>query len=269
MAVFRVRAVAVAAGVPATFAMLAGLLTVASPMTVATAAEPVVAAPAAPAADVRAVVRGGTWSVTRDLVRTTRPPMAVSFAVRSADPVAFITIDDGVTKDMRGLRFVEENRLPVTAFVSAWTVKDRARYFQRITRWGSVQNHSATHASLARSATDLDHEICYSQRALARSFGARPWMLRPPYGAGYSRQETQVTAARCGISEFVMWDAVVEDGRLTEVGNGLRPGAIVLLHFTPRLEEDLRAAVKAMRKAGLAPADLAEYLPPASDLAAP
>ena len=33
--------------------------------------------------------------------------MAVSFAIRSADPVAFITIDDGVTKDMRGLRFVE------------------------------------------------------------------------------------------------------------------------------------------------------------------
>jgi peptidoglycan/xylan/chitin deacetylase (PgdA/CDA1 family) len=195
--------------------------------------------------------------------------MAVSFTVPSTDPVAFITIDDGVTKDLRGLRFVEENRLPITAFVSAWTVKDRARYFQRITQWGSVQNHSATHASLARSATDLDHEICYSQRALARSFGTSPWMLRPPYGAGYSRQETQVTAARCGISEFVMWDAVVEDGRPTEVGNGLRPGAILLLHFTPQLERDLRAAVRAMRKAGLTPADLAEYLPPAADATAP
>ncbi len=41
MAVFRARALAVAAGVPASFALLAGLLTVASPMTVATAAEPV------------------------------------------------------------------------------------------------------------------------------------------------------------------------------------------------------------------------------------
>lgn len=260
MAVFRARAVAVAAGVPAVFGLLAGLLTVASPMTVATAAEP-----QSVAAVVRTSGAAGTWSVTRDLVRSARPPMSVSFSVPSVDRVAFITIDDGVTKDMRGLRFVEASELPVTAFVSAWTVKDRARYFQRITRWGSVQNHSATHASLARSSTDLDHEICYTQRALAKSFGTKPWMLRPPYGAGYDRQETQVTAARCGISEFVMWDAVVEDGRLTEVGNGLRPGAIVLLHFTPRLEKDLKAAVKAMRKAGLTPADLADYLPPPSD----
>lgn len=267
MAVFRARAVAVAAGVPAVFGLLAGLLTVASPMTVATAAEPQSVAADVSAdvrADVSAGVQAGAWSVTRDLVRSTRPPMSVSFSVPSVDRVAFITIDDGVTKDMRGLRFVEASELPVTAFVSAWTVKDRARYFQRITRWGSVQNHSATHASLARSSTDLDHEICYTQRALAKSFGTKPWMLRPPYGAGYDRQETQVTAARCGISEFVMWDAVVEDGRLTEVGNGLRPGAIVLLHFTPRLEKDLKAAVKAMRKAGLTPADLADYLPPPS-----
>lgn len=259
MAVFRARAVAVAAGVPATFALIAGLLTVASPMTVATAAEPeTVAAP------VSAGVPTRTWSVTRGLIQSVRPPMSVSFTVPSADRVAFITIDDGVTKDMRGLRFVEANELPVTAFVSAWTVKDRARYFQRITRWGSVQNHSATHASLARSSTDLDHEICYTQRALARSFGMKPWMLRPPYGAGYDRLETQITADRCGISELVMWDAVVENGRLTGIGNGLRPGAVLLLHFTPRLEKDLRAAVKAMRKAGLTPANLADYLPPAA-----
>lgn len=268
MAVFRARAVAVAAGVPAAFALLAGLLTVASPMTVATAAEPR-SVPAGVSADVSAAVPAATWSVTRDLVRSSRPPMSVSFSVRSADPVAFITIDDGVTKDARGLRFVEENQLPVTAFVSAWTVKDRARYFQRITRWGSVQNHSATHASLARSSTDLDHEICYTQRMLAAAFGTKPWMLRPPYGAGYNRQETQVTAARCGISEFVMWDAVVEDGRLSTVGNDLRPGAVVLLHFTPRLEKDLKAAVKAMRKAGLTPANLADYLPPAPSAPAP
>lgn len=264
MAVFRARAVAVAAGVPVAFAVLAGLLTVASPMTLATAAEP-----RAVVAEAGVGAASGEWSVARDLVRSTRPPMAVTFTVRSPDPVAFITIDDGVTKDMRGLRYVEANRLPVTAFVSAWTIKDRARYFQRITRWGSVQNHSATHASLARSATDLDHEICYTQRALARSFGATPWMLRPPYGAGYARQETQVTAARCGISEFVMWDAVVADGRLTEVGNGMRPGAIVLLHFTPRLEKDLRAAVKEIRGAGLRPASLADYLPPATRATAP
>jgi peptidoglycan/xylan/chitin deacetylase (PgdA/CDA1 family) len=256
MAVFRARAVAVAAGVPAVFAVLAGLLAIATPATEATAAEPAVVPAAAPAA-----AASDTFSVTRDLVRSARPPMKVTFRRATQDPVVFITIDDGVTKDRRGLRYVEQSRLPVTAFVSAWTVKDRAAYFERIARWGSIQNHSATHASLARSTTDLDHEICYTQRALARNFGSRPWMMRPPYGAGYARPLAQVTAARCGITDFVMWDAVVENGRLTQAGKGLRSGSIILLHFTPNLEKDLKAAVKAARRAGLTPANLADYLP--------
>jgi peptidoglycan/xylan/chitin deacetylase (PgdA/CDA1 family) len=254
MAVFRARAVAVAAGVPAAFAVLAALLAVASTTATATAAESGAGAGAS-------TVVQQPWYVTRDLVRTSRPPMAVAFRLTTVDPVVFITIDDGVYKDPRGLRYVERTSLPVTAFLSAWTVKNRAAYFTRITRWGSIQNHSATHASLARSTTDLEHEICYAQRALTKDFGSAPWMLRPPYGAGYSRQETQVTAARCGISEFVMWDAVVDKGRLVDVGNGLHPGSVVLLHFTPHLERDLRAAVRAARHAGLHPADLADYLP--------
>lgn len=249
MAVFRARALAVAAGVPAVFAVLAGLLTVGAPQPTATAAEP------APAAQAPA------FAVSRALVRPIGPTLPVSFHLASKARVAFITIDDGVTKDMRGLRYVERLRLPVTAFLTAWTVKDRADYFRRITAWGTIQNHSATHASMARSTTDLDHEICYTQRALESDFGSRPWLMRPPYGAGYARMETQVTARRCGIEQLVMWDAVVEKGRLTNVSGDLKPGAIVLLHFTPDLEKDLRTAVRAIREAGLEPANLAAYLP--------
>ena len=259
MAVFRARALAVAVGVPAAFAALAAALTLASPGSPATAAESVDTATAStgivPAADVALAM-----AVTRPYVRGSVVPVAVDHRVRTADPVAFITIDDGVHKDPAGLRYVERNRLPVTAFVSAWTVKDRARYFQRLTRWGSVQNHSATHASLARSRTDLDHEICYTQRKLARDFGERPWLLRPPYGVGGARLETQITARRCGIDQIVLWDAVVEKGRVTATGK-LRPGSVLLLHFTPDLERDLRAAVRAVREAGLRPADLGAYLP--------
>jgi peptidoglycan-N-acetylglucosamine deacetylase len=261
MAVLRARALAVAAGVPAVFAMVAALLTVASPVPTATAAEAPPAAPSSAAPSAAPGTAGARWYVTRSLVRSAEPPMSVDFRVAPSAPVAFITIDDGVTKDRRGLRYVESRKLPVTAFLSAWTVKDRAAYFERITRWGSIQNHTATHASLARSTTDLEHEICYSQRALTRDFGVAPWLLRPPYGAGYDRQVMQVTARRCGIQQIVMWDAVVEDGRLVEAGDGLRPGSIVLLHFTPSLEKDLKAAVRAIRRAGLAPASLADYLP--------
>lgn len=258
MARLRARALAVATGVPAAFVLLATALGFGTSGAPATAAEPA-----------SAIV---PFAVVRDLVRPTGPAVPVSFRVPVAGSrtpaldakVVFITIDDGVTKDMRGLRYVERWQLPVTAFLSTWTVKDRAAYFERLTRWGSIQNHSATHASLARSTTDLDHEICYAQRALTKDFGRTPWLMRPPYGAGSSRMEVQVTARRCGIQHLVLWDAVVENGRLTEVGNGLRPGSVILLHFTTDLEKDLKAAVRAARAAGLRPADLASYLPRSS-----
>ncbi len=254
MAVFRARAVAVAAGVPAVFAVIAAVLTVASPVTPATAAEPE-SAPAAQSAAVQ------PFAVTHPYVRSGFASLPVAYRVRTEDPVAFITIDDGVHKNAAGLRYVEAKELPVTAFVSTWTIKDRAGYFQRLTRWGSIQNHSATHATFARSTTDLDHEICYSQRALDKAFGSSAWMIRPPYGQGAGRLETQVTSRRCGLSEIVMWDAVVDGGSISISSGELRPGSIVLLHFTPDLEKDLKAAVRAIRKAGLTPADLADYLP--------
>jgi peptidoglycan/xylan/chitin deacetylase (PgdA/CDA1 family) len=256
MAVFRARAVAVAAGVPAIFAFLAAVLAVATPATIATAAEPAPAPAAQPAAATES-----PFGTTRPYARGDYRPLPVTYRLATADKVAFITIDDGVDKNAAGLRYVEKNQIPITAFLTTWTIKDRARYFERLTEWGSIQNHSATHSSYARSTTDLNHEICYSQKALGKSFGSRAWMMRPPYGQGSDRLEAFVTARRCGISEVVMWDAVVDKGKVSLAGGKLTPGAIVLLHFTPNLEGDLKAAVRAIRKAGLTPANLADYLP--------
>ena len=158
-------------------------------------------------------------------------------------------------------RLVERGRIPITAFLTTWTIKDQAEYFRRITRWGSIQNHTATHASLARSSTDLDHEICGAQRVLKRTFGTKPWLMRPPYGQGFARMETQVTARRCGVQRMVMWDAVIDRGRLSITNGRLRAGDVVLLHFTPHLAHDLQVALRAAHRAGLAPASLADYLP--------
>jgi len=58
-----------------------------------------------------------------------------------------------------------------------------------------------------------------------------------------------------------MWDATVSDGRARFASGKLRPGSIVLLHFTSDLARDLKAAVAEIRKAGLTPANLADYLP--------
>jgi peptidoglycan/xylan/chitin deacetylase (PgdA/CDA1 family) len=259
MAGLRARVLAVSTGVPIAFALVAALLTLGSPGPAATAAEPSPAVARA-TAPLPASDSAARWYVTMDLVRPAHAPLDITYRERSDDKVVFITIDDGVHKDRRALKLVQQWRLPVTAFLSTWTVKNRAPYFRAITTWGSIQNHTSTHASLARSTTDLEHEVCAAQRTLTRDFGQQPWLLRPPYGVGADRMEVQVTAERCGIARVVMWDAVVDKGKLLVPGGRLRAGDIVLLHFTPELAKDLKVAVKAAHKAGLRPADLATYI---------
>ncbi|MBI1350561.1 MAG: polysaccharide deacetylase family protein [Actinomycetales bacterium] len=255
MAVLRARALAVAVGVPALFAVLAATLTLNTQTTPARAAEP--------AADPFAVSStAAPFSVTRQ--SADYRPMVRYFTIPTTDDVAFITIDDGVVKDRKGLRYVEKHQLPITSFISTWTIKDQADFFTRISQWGSIQNHSATHADFTKPSTDLNHELCYSQRALHKAFGSTSWMLRPPYGAGGDMLATQITAQGCGLNRIVMWDAVVQNGHVTVSGGKLGPGAVILLHFNDHLEKDLKAAVKAIHKAGLRPANLADYLPAAS-----
>jgi len=78
---------------------------------------------------------------------------------------------------------------------------------------------------------------------------------------GRDRFGTVLTAQRCGIREIVMWDATVSDGKVRLATGELHPGSILLLHFGPDLARDLKAAVRAIRDAGLAPGRLADYLP--------
>lgn len=259
MALPSVRAVALAVGVPLAFAVTAMVLSAPS-QAVSNPSAGDASTAAAGEADGSGIPYAGPTSVARRDPHVLAPDLPVVYRVATDDPVIFVTIDDGVTKDRAGLRLVEERQMPVTAFLTAWTIKDDADYFRRITRWGSIGNHSATHHSFADSSTNLNHEICYTQRMLKRTFGDRPWLLRPPYGAAPTRQEVQLTAERCGVFDIVMWNAVVDKGRLTRAGGELQAGDIVLLHFTPNLERDLRTVLREARRAGLTIADLSSYL---------
>ncbi len=189
------------------------------------------------------------------------PDLQPVYRVQTEDPVVFITIDDGVFKNARARDLVERRKIPITSFLTAWTIQDRSRYFQRVSDAGSVQNHSATHASFAKISTDLDHEICYTQRKIAREFDKSAWMLRPPYGMSADSPRVRAVARRCGIQRIVMWDTVIDHGEISYRNGKLRNGSIILLHYGKDLDKDLRAALRAARKAGLTPADLADYLP--------
>lgn len=189
--------------------------------------------------------------------------LPVTYRVETKDPVVFITIDDGIIASQAGLDYVQRHRIPVTSFLTSSQVTDsKVRYFERISRWGSVQNHTTTHASLATTnAALIKSQVCPVQVAFRRTFGTKPWMLRPPYGAGPEGRTLHDVVRRCGISQIVMWDTVVEQGRISyRFGDGLRPGSVILLHYSSNLAVDLKVAVSAARAQGLRPANLDDYL---------
>jgi peptidoglycan/xylan/chitin deacetylase (PgdA/CDA1 family) len=211
---------------------------------------------------------------TEKSVETVKPSREVVqipksvYRIKTKDKVAFITIDDGIYKTENSLAYVKANKLPVTAFLSSWTIKNSQKYFDEFTQWGSVQNHSATHASFAKKSTDLNHEICYVQKRFAKKYDWRPWMLRPPYGAGQDSQAVRKMGEKCGIQQIVMWDASVGNGKIRYANSSLQPGSIILMHFSKNLKKDLKLAVKKIREAGLVPANLDDYLPRISNVPA-
>ena len=191
--------------------------------------------------------------------------LPVTYRVDTKDPVVFITIDDGIVTSSAGLVYVEKHRIPITSFLTSSQVTDsKVRYFERISRWGSVQNHTTAHASLATSdAALIKSQVCPAQVDFRRTFGTKPWMLRPPYGAGPEGHVLHDVVRRCHISDIVMWDTVVEQGRISyRYGDGLNPGSVILLHYSANLATDLKVAVTAARARGLKPANLADYLTP-------
>lgn len=191
--------------------------------------------------------------------------LPVTYRVDTKDPVVFITIDDGIITSQAGLDYVEKHRIPITSFLTSSQVTDsKVRYFERISRWGSIQNHTTTHASLATSdAALIKSQVCPVQVDFRRTFGTKPWMLRPPYGAGPDGHTLHDVVRRCHITEIVMWDTVVEQGRISyRYGDGLNPGSVILLHYSANLAVDLKVAVSAARARGLHPANLADYLTP-------
>lgn len=187
--------------------------------------------------------------------------------VRTGDPVVFLTVDDGVTKDPAVLDVLGAARVPVTLFLTAGEITGSEPYFRRLQGVGAtVQNHTVHHPRLAGLPLAAQQaELCATADRYQRDFGRRPTLVRPPYGE--LDQNTLAAAGRCGATAVVLWSVVVDRGRTSyAAGARLRPGDIVLLHFTPSLAADLRVVLAQVAAAGLRVGRLEDYLaaPPAS-----
>jgi peptidoglycan/xylan/chitin deacetylase (PgdA/CDA1 family) len=157
---------------------------------------------------------------------------------------------------------VERYQIPVTAFLTEYAVRDKTDYFEAVTAYGgSVQNHTMVHGALNDPKTDVQWEICETQDRFEKQFGYRPWMLRPPYGAGPNDPEVLKYAEECGINRIVLWNVVVTDDNQVEYWEPpIKAGDIVLLHWVDGLDVGLEKILELGRAQGLTPAALEDYI---------
>lgn len=182
--------------------------------------------------------------------------------VETDDPVFFITIDDGLEQSPEALALIQDQQVPVTAFLTEYAVRDFTDYFNEATAYGgSVQNHTMVHGALNDPKTDVEWEICETQDRFESQFGYRPWMLRPPYGAGPDDPEVLKYAEQCGINRIVLWNVVVgNDSKVEYWDPPIRAGDIVLLHWEDNLAQGLQTILDLGREQGLTPAPLEDYI---------
>jgi peptidoglycan/xylan/chitin deacetylase (PgdA/CDA1 family) len=181
--------------------------------------------------------------------------------VETNDPVVFVTIDDGFVRAPELASVLNELDMPVTLFLVDWPVLADAAFFRTLSG-AVVEAHTRSHANLRTMPEDAQRaEICDNATTIARTFGRRPVLFRPPYGS-YD-VATQRAAAECGMAAIVLWQAAIEHGNMQFRSiPELRPGDIILLHFRPELPDDLRMLAHQVEDAGLRVAPLEDYLTP-------
>lgn len=194
------------------------------------------------------------------------PPVFTTVPTR--DKVVFLTIDDGSEKDPAFLRMMRDLKIPYSAFLSDFLIKDDYAYFRRMRSLGiTLNNHTLTHPYLpGLSYEEQKHEICGMQDVMEKQFGRRPTALRPPFG-NYN-QDTLRAAKACGIRYAPIWDeeVFVDHWEYREADQHLHPGDIVLTHFRGPAEwkgtmaDMVRRFLDKVTAEGYAVARLEDYL---------
>lgn len=220
------------------------------------------AAPPPPAVKPRITTRKG-FEVTGG---AKLPPVFTT--VPTKEKIVFLTIDDGAEKDPELPRMMEELKIPYSAFLSDYVVKDDYAYFKKMQARGvSLHNHTLTHPYLpGLSYDEQEREICGQQEKIKKQYGKRPELFRPPYGNYDAR--TLRAAKSCGVKAVPLWasEAFPDHMEWREWDRDLHPGDIVLTHF--RGDEDwkgsmpdmIRHVMKTITDKGYAVAKLEDYV---------
>ncbi|MFF1828495.1 polysaccharide deacetylase family protein [Paenarthrobacter sp. NPDC058040] len=178
-------------------------------------------------------------------------------------PVVFLTIDDGNIKTPESVKLMGEYDYPASLFLTRDTIADNPAFFKAFAAQGSlVENHTVSHnINMVRQwgyQQQLNDMVGMQDYAL-QQYGRKPTLFRPPGGA-YSNVMRQAVAA-AGMKAIVTWEAKANAGKMDyQVGNSLRPGDIVLMHFRAEFAADLAAFRAAQLAAGLEVVLLEDFL---------
>ena len=194
------------------------------------------------------------------------PPVFTT--VPTEEKILFLTIDDGDEKVPAFLRMMSELKIPYSAFLSDYLVKEDYGYFKEMRdRGAGLHNHTLHHPYLpALSYARQKREICGMQATIEERYGKRPTLFRPPYG-NYDRNTLRAAKA-CGITHVPLWneEVFVDHWEYREWDRGLHPGDIVLSHFRGRedwkgtMPDMIRRFLNKATAEGYAVARLEDYL---------
>lgn len=178
------------------------------------------------------------------------------------EPVVFLGIDDGGYKAPFELQMMQQNNVKASLFLANRFIWDNPAFFKPFIDEGSlIEDHTVDHKLLPQlTYAQQKQEICQQADNEEKEYGRRPILMRPPGGA-YDAN-TPRAAAACGMKAVVQWIAKANGGAMQyQIGHGLRPGDIVLMHFRPVFQQDMQAFLDAAKAAGLHTELLEDWLP--------
>ena len=187
----------------------------------------------------------------------------VIYHVQTKDPVVFITIDDGSVVTNGLVQLLLKKNIPVTNFVLSEPLKTHWKAFHLIRRPGTTfENHSETHPLMGNlSLAAQTKEISRASNHARGMYKKLPVFFRPPGGSHNSN--TVIAAKKCGIKKIVLWNVEADKGKIVRSGgNPMQRGDIILLHYLNSLESSLKLVLAELKRLGLRPASLRDYLAP-------
>jgi peptidoglycan/xylan/chitin deacetylase (PgdA/CDA1 family) len=194
----------------------------------------------------------------------TGPNAKIFYRVPTTQKVAFLTMDDGLWQLSSDLKVMKAAHIPFTMFLIAPVAAKNPTFFKALRGYGGViEDHTLTHTELDKKPYDFQkHEICGARDKLRQTFGPTPTLFRPPYG-DYDTTTLKATHD-CGMKAAFYWSETVNNGKVyyQTANHVIKPGDIILMHFRPAFAKDVLAALLAIKKAGLTPALLEDYITP-------